>query len=70
MKGSSVHSIDLISQRMYDIEQLKDIYNAKLLPLSNSSLLVMGGQSTEKRSDGQTKVKQTVTELYWNEFTS
>ena len=55
---------------MIEIEQLHDVYQAKLIPVSNKSLFMIGGQSTEERSDAVTKVKKTVTELYWNDFTS
>ena len=70
MKGNSVYSIDLLTKQMNEIEKLREVYQAKLLPLSNQSLLVVGGQSTDKRAQGVTKVKKTVTELYWNDFTS
>jgi len=70
MKAASVYSYDLLNQRQHEIEQLKEIYMAKLMPLSKKSLLVLGGQTTEKIAEGVTKVKKTVTELYWNEFTS
>ena len=50
---------------------MKDTYAAKLIPASNKSLFVIGGQSTKIRSAAQkTQIKPEVTELYWNEITS
>ena len=43
LKGRQVNSIDVLSQKITEIEQLHEVYHAKLLPLSNQSLLVLGG---------------------------
>ena len=43
MKECSVMSLDLATQKLSEIEKLKDTYAAKLLPVSNKSLLVIGG---------------------------
>ena len=48
MKADRVLSLNLVNERLIEIEQLKDTYMAKLLPLSNKSLLVVGGQSTKQ----------------------
>ena len=53
MKECSVMSLDLVSQKLIEIEKLKDTYAAKLLPASNKSLFVIGGQSTKIRSAAQ-----------------
>jgi hypothetical protein len=70
MKQNQIYSLELFSKQLREIESMKDVYQAKLMPLSNQSLLVVGGQSTEKRSDEKTQVKRTCCELYWNDFTS
>jgi len=41
----------MLNKKVIEIEKLNEVYQAKLLPLSNQSLLVVGGQSTEERSD-------------------
>lgn len=70
MKENRIMSLDLMSQKLIEIETLKDTYMAKLLPTSNKSLLVVGGQTTKQRSAKQTQIKNNVTELYWNELTN
>ena len=57
MKENRVLSLDLVSQKLIEIEALKETYSAKLLPISNKSLLVVGGQSTKQRSAQTTEVK-------------
>ena len=43
MKENCVMSLDLMSQRLIEIERLNETYSAKLLPITNKSLLVVGG---------------------------
>lgn len=43
MKENRVMSLDLVSQKLIEIETLQETYNAKLLPISNMSLLAIGG---------------------------
>ena len=69
MKENKVLSLDLMTQKLIEIEQLQETYLAKLVPMANNSLLVIGGQSTKQRSAKQTLVKNHVVELYWNSLT-
>lgn len=69
MKENRVMSLDLVSQRLIEIEQLQETYLAKLVPVTNRSLLVIGGQSTKQRSIQSTQIKNQVVELYWNDVT-
>ena len=62
-------SLDLLSQRLIEIEKMGETFNAKLLPITNKSLLVVGGQTVKDRKP-QTQIKNQVCELYWNELTS
>ena len=50
MKENRVMSLDLLSQKLIEIETMKETYLAKLLPTSGQTLLVVGGQSTKQRS--------------------
>lgn len=49
MKENRVMSLDLMSQRLIEIEKLSETFNAKLLPITKKSLLVVGGQSIKDR---------------------
>ena len=46
MKEDRVYSLDLFSKKLIEIEKLNETFLAKLLPISNKSLLVVGGQTT------------------------
>ena len=48
MKEDRVYSVDLLTKQQCEIEKLEQTYMAKLLPISNKSLLVVGGQTTQK----------------------
>ena len=69
LKDDCVMSLNLLDQKLIEIEKLHETYLAKLIPISNKSLLVVGGQSTKQRSMQNTKVKNHVVEVYWNEIT-
>lgn len=43
MKEDRVYSLDLFSKKLIEIEKLNETFLAKLLPISNKSLLVVGG---------------------------
>ena len=64
MKEDRVYSVDLLTKQQCEIEKLEQTYMAKLLPISNKSLLVVGGQTTQKLGK-QTQIKNDVTELHW-----
>ena len=46
MKEDRVYSVDLLTKQQCEIEKLEQTYMAKLLPISNKSLLVVGEQTT------------------------
>ena len=43
LKQNKVFSVDYLTQKEVEIEELKKSYYAKLMPISNKSLLVVGG---------------------------
>lgn len=45
IKENAVLQIDVINQKLAEIHRLKDLFLPKLMPLDDSSLLVVGGQS-------------------------
>ena len=45
MKQNKVFSVDFLSQKQIEIEEMRNTYHAKLMALSNKSLLVIGGKS-------------------------
>ena len=58
-----------MTRREVEIEELKKSYYAKLMPISNKSLLIVGGQ-TEPVRGGKANVvdvNRSVYELYWND---
>ena len=72
MKQNKVFSVDYLTQKENEIEVLQKSYYAKLMPLSNKSLLVIGGQSQPVRGGkaNVVEVNRSAYELYWNDLTS
>ena len=67
MKQNRVFSVDYLTQQQIEIEELRNTYHAKLMPLSNKSLLVVGGKA-EAEMGGKmhvVPVNKSVQELYW-----
>ena len=69
MKQNKVFSVDYLTRKEIEIEELRKSYYAKLMPISNRSLLVVGGQSDPVRGGkaNVVEVNRSVYELYWND---
>ena len=67
MKQNKVFSVDYMSQVQSEIEELRKTYHAKLMPLSNQSLLVVGGKAEAELGGkmNQITVNRSVQEIYW-----
>ena len=71
MKQNKVISVDYLSQIQSEIEELRQTYHAKLMPLTNKSLLVVGGKAEAELGGkmSQITVNRSVQEIYWQDMT-